>query len=340
MPKLTVAASFARALMDFATSRGADRTALSERSLINPAELQNDDDRIDFARYVALMRAGIELCDDPALALHFGEAIDVTEISPWSTIGTYSDTIAEGFAQFNRYARLNIEVEGAESGGRFGLTPSKGSFWLIDRRANPNDFPELTESTFARMVCSCKRSMGGEEIVKEVHVTHAAPSYRAEYDRIFCTRVFFESDKNALLFSTAAMPQRPPFSSRPVHAILTAHAEMQLSKLESTKSARGRVEELLASTLHTGDARVDAIARTLGLSRQSLFRQLKAEGVTFERVLDELRFKIALRCLTEEKASVRRTARLVGFSEPSAFSRAFKRWTGVSPRNYLAKGGQ
>jgi AraC-like DNA-binding protein len=77
---------------------------------------------------------------------------------------------------------------------------------------------------------------------------------------------------------------------------------------------------------------VDTIAAKMGVSRHTLFRKLKAEGVTFEKVLDELRHKMALNYLNGKKASVTETAYLVGFSDPAAFSRAFKRWTGSSPR--------
>ena len=65
---------------------------------------------------------------------------------------------------------------------------------------------------------------------------------------------------------------------------------------------------------------------------QTLFRKLKAKGVTFEKVLDDLRHKLALDYLNGKKVSVHETAYLVGFSDPAAFSRAFKRWTGSSPR--------
>jgi AraC-like DNA-binding protein len=68
------------------------------------------------------------------------------------------------------------------------------------------------------------------------------------------------------------------------------------------------------------------------ISRQTLFRQLKAEGTTFEAVLDEMRHRLALQYLRGKKVSVNEAAYLVGFSEPAAFSRAFKRWTGISPR--------
>lgn len=81
---------------------------------------------------------------------------------------------------------------------------------------------------------------------------------------------------------------------------------------------------------------MDVIASKLGLSRQTLFRKLKAEGVTFEKVLDELRHRLALHYLSGKKVSVNETAYLVGFSDPAAFSRAFKRWTGSCPRMMLA----
>jgi AraC-like DNA-binding protein len=81
------------------------------------------------------------------------------------------------------------------------------------------------------------------------------------------------------------------------------------------------------------------IADKLCCSRQTLFRKLKAEGVTFEQVLDELRRKLSLNYLNANKISVKETARLVGYSDSAAFSRAFKRWTGSSPRVYVSRCG-
>jgi AraC-like DNA-binding protein len=88
--------------------------------------------------------------------------------------------------------------------------------------------------------------------------------------------------------------------------------------------------------LHTGEVNMDTIAGKMGLSRQTLLRKLKAEGITFEQALDELRYKLALHYLSGRKASVNETAYLVGFSDPAAFSRAFKRWTGKAPRDVRA----
>jgi len=89
--------------------------------------------------------------------------------------------------------------------------------------------------------------------------------------------------------------------------------------------------------LRSGQASMDAIANELGLSRPTLSRKLKVEGVTFEGVLDELRHKLALHYLSGNERSISQTAGLVGYSDPAAFSRAFKRWTGVSPRTYASR---
>jgi AraC-like DNA-binding protein len=125
---------------------------------------------------------------------------------------------------------------------------------------------------------------------------------------------------------------RVQLQPRYVFGVLSERAEALLKELESSRSTRGKVESLLMPILHTGDIGVDAIATKMGVSRQTLFRRLKAEGVTFEKVLDELRHKLALHYLSGRKASVNETGYLVGFSDPAAFSRAFKRWTGKSPR--------
>ncbi len=280
------------------------------------------------------MRAGKELANDPALALHFGEAYDMTELSIVALIGQACETFADAFAQLDRFGRLLIDIEVDDPAGRrLVLSRENGQVWVIDTRKNPNDFPELTESAFARMVPSLRRMGGEKQFVKEVHFTHAAPAYRAEYDRIFQVPIVFESDRNALLMTDDSwLTMKTPFPSRYVFSVLSERAEALLKSLENSKSTRGQVESLLMPILHTGDASMDTIAGKMGLSRQTLYRNLKAEGVTFEKVLDELRHKMALNYLSGKKVSVNETAYLVGFSEPAAFSRAFKRWTGSSPR--------
>ena len=180
------------------------------------------------------------------------------------------------------------------------------------------------------------RHRDGSPFLKAIRFTYEEPSYRAEYDRIFGVPLFFSSHMKGFLLDEALLHVTLPQSNPYLSELVKDRAEELLKNLENSKSTRGRVENLLVPILHTGEASMDMIAVKLGLNRQTLFRKLKAEGITFEKVLDELRHKLALHYLNEKKVPVNQTAYLVGFSEPAAFSRAFKRWTGSSPRMYVS----
>lgn len=325
----TVAAGVARAWVDAAVARGVSRSALLEQSQLECHALDDQNERLPLATLVRLIRVAEKLSGDPALALHLGETIDCAEYSVASMLSYACETVADALAQRNRYGRLmaDVDFEGPE---RYLLERTAGSVWLIDTRKNPNEIPELTEAFFAR-VASASHQQREAPFLLAAHFTHAEPPYRAEYERIFRAPLVFGSDRNALLMDAAWLEQRIAVTPRYVFGILSTHAEALLASLEGAKTFRGRVEALLMPILHTGEASIAMIAGKMGLSRQTLFRRLKAEGVTFERVLDELRHRLARGYLQGERVSVNETAYLVGFSDPAAFSRAFKRWTGTRP---------
>jgi AraC-like DNA-binding protein len=331
MSELTVGAGLPRGLVRLAVAKGARADELWARSGIGPAELDDQDNRVPMPKYVALMRAAKELTNDPALGLHYGEAVDLGEVSITGLIANASETVGDAFVQLNRFGRLAIEVDGVGAGAdRFKATVREGAYWVVDTRSNPNDFPELTEVTFARMACQPRRFLPKPHVI-EVHVTHAPPDYSAEYERVLGCPVVFSSHWNAMRMDPMLSSYRVALQPRYVFGVLSEKAEALLHELEQSKSTRGKVESLLMPVLHTGDISMDAIAEKMAVSRQTLFRRLKAEGATFEKVLDELRHRLALNYLGGRKASVNETAYLVGFSDPAAFSRAFKRWTGKSP---------
>jgi AraC-like DNA-binding protein len=327
----TVGAGYARSLVDFAAAKGAGRDALLAAAGLTARDLDDADRRLPFAAYVVLMRRAKEMTGDPALALRFGAELALSEISIVGLIGEASATMGDALVQINRYGRLVIEADGIGEGPRFAMQPGPGGVWLVDRRANPNDFPELTESTFARTITGPRR-YGIAQAAHAVHVTHSRPAHGHEYERIFGAPVTFDAEWNAYRVDPGLGSFPLARQPRYVFGVLSEHAEALLKSLESSKTLRGRVEALLMPSLHTGAANIDAIARELAVSRQTLYRKLKAEGATFEEVLEALRHKMALHYLQGKRVSVNETAYLVGFSEPAAFSRAFKRWTGKSPR--------
>jgi AraC-like DNA-binding protein len=223
-----------------------------------------------------------------------------------------------------------VDVE-TEHPDRFRLIREQGELWIVDTRRSPDAFPELGESAFSQLVSPMRRQgIGGA--LQAVHFTHPEPSYRAEYDQTFGAPVRFGQGRNALQVHPILLTARVGRLPRYVFGVLAAKADALLQALDDAQSTRGQVERLLMPILHTGEVRMDAVARTLGVSRPTLLRRLKAEGVTFAEVLDQLRCRLALSYLGARKVSVNETAYLVGFSEPAAFSRAFKRWTGASPK--------
>lgn len=337
--RATVAAGLAQGLADYAVGRGADRAALLAAAGLTQAELTDLDGRVPFVRYMALMRAAIVACDDPALSLHFAEALDLSKMSVVGLISHAAETMMDAFLQLNRYGRLVMEVEGVADGERFTPVVRGEEVWLVDQRAGPNDFPELTESTFTRFIVGPRQFLP-RQIVTAVEVTHDRPAHADEYERAWGAPVTFNAPWNAMRMDMSLADH--PVALLPGYAfgVLTDRADSLLADLRQATSLRGRVEGLLLPVLHTGKASVDYAAGQLGISRQTLFRRLKTEGATFEAVLDGLRHRLALDYLSARKVSVNETAYLVGFSEPAAFSRAFKRWTGRSPREvrYGAQG--
>lgn len=324
----TVSGGFFKGLLEFAVSLGADRAALLERTGVTEADFADQDARIPLERYKALYRAGQEMTGEPALALKFPEATRFEQISIVGLICQAADTMGGALKQLNRFSRLVVEVDGVSDGPRFQLTPRNGELWLEDRCAE--DFPELIEAALARFTCEMTRHYPDFTFALAVHLTRPRPAHAAEYERVLRAPVTFGAAWNALRIEPSWLNLAIHRPNRYAFGMFNGHADALLASLEESKTTRGRVEALLIPLLHTGELAMGAVATALGLSRQTLYRRLKAEGVSFDQVLDDLRRRMAETYL--EKLSVNETAYLVGFSETSAFSRAFKRWTGASPR--------
>lgn len=147
---------------------------------------------------------------------------------------------------------------------------------------------------------------------------------------VFHKAGMFEADRRG-----EARPPRP--ASTGFAALLGELARAMVDRAGATAPFRREVEQRMEAMLATGEVRIDRVAADMGLSRQTLYRRLKDEQVTFEELLDGLRHRLALRYLRADRVSVKSVAYRLGFSDPAAFSRAFKRWTGNSPSTATAR---
>jgi AraC-like DNA-binding protein len=334
----TISAGYPRGMLAFAEAKGADRTRLLKEAGLSEAALNHQDNRVPLQCYLALIGAAQRLTGDRAISLKYGQAVRMQEISIVGLICEACERTVDVGLELNRYAKLVMDDQRGEPATLLHGVAKPEGVWI---EAPPNAFanePLILEAEFARLIWNGRAMFANTPEFQsirypaEVHFTHPDPGYGDQYAHVFQAPVVFNSHWNAMRVDHAFLALKQPPVNRYVFGVLSQRADALLQELQASKTTRGRVETLLAATLHTGAVSMDAIADKLNVSRQTLYRNLKSEGVTFEQTLDELRRKLALSFLGDKRVSVNQTAYLVGFSEPAAFSRAFKRWTGQSPR--------
>jgi AraC-like DNA-binding protein len=170
-----------------------------------------------------------------------------------------------------------------------------------------------------------------------VRFRQSAPDDRNEHDRLFRALIRFNSAVNGIVLPRRSLDLPLVKSDPGLCAVLERHMSTLLDKMPRTMSYSIRVRELIANELSTATPSATAAARKLHMSRRTLQRLLEAEGTTFSELVDDLRRELATRYLREPAIAIAEVAFLLGFSEASAFHRAFKRWQGTTPAAYRAK---
>ncbi|MGB3556446.1 MAG: AraC family transcriptional regulator ligand-binding domain-containing protein [Jannaschia sp.] len=330
-----MAAGFAAALLDYACAEGAPRGRLLRQAGLVEGDLADQDNRIAVENYQRLIGAAITAAGDTSLLLRHTLDTRLETVSIVGQIVHSSTSFPHSIAQLNRYVRLMADVPILGGRDRFELAREGAAIWLIDHR--PADgFWLNTEASFARFISEFRRSVPEHPFEVALEVTYPPPPHANRYPELFRVPVRFGAARNALRIDPIWLEAKFDPGRDYVFGVFTRHADALMADLSSANTARAAVEARILPDLHEGALTMDAVARDLGMSRQTLYRRLKEEDVTFAEVHDDLRRRMALDYLAARKVSVGETAYLLGFSEASSFVRAFRRWTGVSPTAWLA----
>lgn len=328
----SVSASLAKGLLDFAARNSVSRDEVLARIGIGEDVLDQPDARIGLDTYQSLVTSVQQVSRDPAIALRWAASVDMSELSIVGLIMNSSPTMGEAFRQLQRYSRLALETRAPSASPAYQLEAKPTGLWMVVQREPNLDFPELAEMSFARLTCGPRRFLDRPHVL-EVHFAHKDPGYSDVHKEIFSCPVLFDRDRNALRIhpDTASWPvaTQPDY----VLGILTDHADRLLKKIVEPNSVSEQVTSHLATLIHTGDATAESAAHALGMSRQTLYRRLKVEGTSFRELIETLRESLAREYLRAKGLSVSETAYLLGYSDPAAFSRAFKKRTGQNPRD-------
>ena len=163
---------------------------------------------------------------------------------------------------------------------------------------------------------------------------HAPPRDAHLFEEFFGCPVEFEAEADGILFSQETLQKENRLGDNALSDFLTQHLDAELAKMSVDPTLVQATKEEIGRTLSAGPPKMADVARTLGFSVRSLHRRLADHGVTFQTLTEETRRDIALSMLREDSRPFSEIAFLTGFSEQSAFNRAFKRWTNQTPANY------
>jgi AraC-like DNA-binding protein len=313
-------------VLDGLASLGHDPAPLLRAAGIDGAELADPEARVPHAAMMAFWDAAAERTGDAAIALHVAEAVPPSSFDVSGYAFLASACLRDALERSCRWQRLihdatTLTLEEREDGATLRHALPGG-------RPVPRHPAEFLAGTWVRLA---RLVVGEAWAPREVRFAHAAPPDVREHARFFRAPVRFGAGENAVDLERAALDAPSPRSDPALSALLERYGATLLARAPRSPAIADRARAALALALDDGHPGAPAVARRLHMSVRSLSRALAAEGTSVRELLDALRRERALRLLRDPRNGIAEVAFLCGFSELSAFHRAFRRWTGKTP---------
>jgi AraC-like DNA-binding protein len=288
--------------------------------------------RVPWGDCTERLELALSLSPDPAIGLRAGERASVATLQVVGHVLLSCHSLREAFESFTRYAGLIIE------GAHFTLREEgeRASFSIEAPESSPG-----AQRVFAELALSLAHSVG--KLFPDpprslprlfwASFRHAQPDYALRYESVFGCTVRFGADEDALVFPRCMLDMPQAHGDDALRDLLAGRAEALLGREASDASLALKVKTHLRSCdLDCIDAA--RAARAVGLSQSALRRRLSQEGTTFSALIDDVRRELALSALRDPDVCIKVLSEQLGFSEPCAFHRAFRRWTGTTPARY------
>jgi AraC-like DNA-binding protein len=331
----TVSALVVRALVHGARLAGIEPPALLEHAglpagALDPQKLADPDARLPARLAVRLWEVLPALTARPHFGLWLAEKAGSGPLTVASWFILSSPSVAEGLSRAVSFQRLLHDRANGE------LASDERTTTYVHRvgEASFRAPSAAIEFGFAQFVLLVRRATGQAVFPARVTFQHAAPSALDEHRRFFGDALAFNAEHDAISFDRATCAL-PVLSADPaLGELVQAHARKLLDDLPAVTTWEARVARALGADLSRGVLGLEEVARALAVPTRTLQRRLQEEGTSFEDVADDLRRKLAERYLRERRIGIQETAFLLGYSDVSAFHRAFSRWTGMSPARF------
>lgn len=321
-----VSSRVARIILAAAEALGADPEALRREVGLDGADLDAADGWIGLEQENALWDAAARATGTEAFGVRAAVLMERGAFGVLEYALRASPDLRSAVARLVRYNRLTHEV------ATFSLVEQGDEARLVHGfRGEPaGPSRQAAEFTLACAVLMTAALLGRDWRPRAVRFTHAPPADPTWHEAVLGV-VRFDADANEMVFDRADLDAPLVEADPALASVLDRHAEMLLASLPPAGDLLQRVRAAIAETLRDGEPTLDRVADRLGASPRTLQRHLADHDTSFQELVEGLRRGLAERYLADRSVAIAEVAFLLGYSEPSAFHRAFKRWTGRTP---------
>jgi AraC-like DNA-binding protein len=339
MPKIAVRAAMIRASVLAPLLRRLDEAGLADRllreSLITRAQLADPYAPISLARYNALFEAAAAALRDPAIGLKLGLAVRPADLGP---LGLLFTAAATPRAAVSRFSALLAALQGGTQAAL--QQKAELTFWTY-RIDDATVWPRRQDSEFSMAaICKLLQATAGPGFHPiEAQFEHEAPSSAAAHERVFRAPLRFGQPANRLVFANTDL-DRPHGAADPGLAmILERHIAELLDEPDEADDLVQSVRRMIGASLGQDKVTIERLAAGIGVSPRTLQRRLGESGTSLRRLLREHRQAMADVHIGAGQRSQASIAEALGYSDGTAFWRAFKAWTNTTPSAYRKQKG-
>jgi AraC-like DNA-binding protein len=317
-----------------ATSKGADLGELCRAIGITPEMLDRSDAFVDLDQSVKAWEAAIHATGDSFLGLHMGE---VTSPGLAGMLGFLMETSPDLLSAFTHVTQFNgyisnmtvftLEVRGDE----FFYFAEPLEVW---NNTSPETARQVVDHASAAFVHFTKILSGKAKYPLRISMRYPRPTDTREYLRVLKIEPAFNQPCNCLVFRLRDM-QLPVIGHNPqLQLMFRELLEKEIAKTHQRETFTNEVRRVILQNFSSTMPQLTDVVEYLHITPRTLQRKLQEEGSSFQGIAESVKSELAIGLLKNRSLTVNEVAYKLGYAEPSVFRRAFKKWTGVSPKGY------
>lgn len=320
---VTTHSGIAHTMRNTLLTYGCDSTALFQQAGLDNHATES---RVKAIAMQKLWRLAVEHTGDDSFGITFAQQMQPAALNGLGFSWMASNTLLDAFERLVRYYRL------ISTAGEVILDQNDAQMKLWYKIPVPagRAAPASLDAALAVFVQLCRMTKSPDFSPVRVELQRQAPANRDKFSAFFKAEVIYQSAENCLYFDLEELNQ-PLAMANPELARVNDQIVIDYLQRHDSSHSGNQVRACIIDLLPSGPPSQETVARALNLSARTLQRRLSSEALTYKQLLEDVRHSLAKQYLKEVGRSVSEVTYLLGFSEPSNFARAFKRWTGVSP---------